>query len=297
MQSILGLMPRPGLLSPVPARLLPRHARRVGARDGAVKELLLASPVHANICPLWPCRSTVRQVDDGATKHLHDRSQAVAMTPFGREALEQGRARVLSRGRWANAVLYLVEHGGQAWVVKDFASRALFVRQSIGRVLISRELSALRRVRSIAGVPQEAFRVDAYALGYRYVPGRTLNHVHLGSRAAEFFAALEHLLRQVHALGGIVHLDLRSSRNVLVTEHDEPVLIDFQSHLSTRWMPAAIRKWIERFDMAGVYKHWARRSPETMGESREMQLREMNRWRRSWILRGYLGVRRSRSTR
>jgi RIO-like serine/threonine protein kinase len=236
-------------------------------------------------------------VDDSATKHLHDAADIVAAAPFGREALEQGCARVLSRGRWANAVLYLVEHKGQAWVVKDFAPRAFFVRQSTGRLLISRELSALQRVQGIAGVPQEAFRVDAYALGYRYVSGQTLNHAQLGPRCAEFFTALEHLLRQVHAVGGIVHLDVRTSRNVLVTEHDEPVLIDFQSHLSTRWMPARIREWIERFDMAGVYKHWARRSPETMGDSREIQLREMNRWRRPRFLRGYLGVRKSRPTR
>jgi RIO-like serine/threonine protein kinase len=152
-------------------------------------------------------------------------------------------------------------------------------------------------VRTIDGVPQQAFRVDAYALAYRYVSGCTLNHAQLGSRAPEFFAALERLLRRVHEVGGLVHLDVRSSRNVLVTEHGKPVLIDFQSHMMTRWMPAGVRDWIERFDMAGVYKHWSRRSPETMGESREMQLRTMNRWRRPGFLRGYLGVRKSSSTR
>jgi hypothetical protein len=34
-----------------------------------------------------------------------------------------------------------------------------------------------------------------------------------------------------------------------------------------------------------------------MGESRELLLNRMNRWRRLWFLRGYLGVRKSRPSR
>ena len=75
-----------------------------------------------------------------------------------------------------------------------------------------------------------------------------------------------------------------------------PMLIDFQSHASTAWMPGPVRRWLEGFDMAGIYKHWARLSPETMGEWRQEQLKEMNRWRRFWILRGYLGARKPTSS-
>lgn len=217
-----------------------------------------------------------------------------ASQPFGREALARSDTRLLSKGRWANAVLYLVEHGGHTWVVKDFEPRAFLVRHVLGRFLIARELAALLRVQGLDGVPQAPFRVDARALAYRFIPGRALNNVQLGARFGEFFVALERLLQQVHDVGEFVHLDVRNSRNILVTEGDEPVLIDFQSHLSTRWMPAAMRRWIEGFDMAGIYKHWARRSPETMGESRHSHLGEMNRWRRLWFLRGYFGVRKSR---
>ena len=236
-----------------------------------------------------------------ASSMLHFRMavslSANAGAPFGREALSRGSTRVLDRGRWANAVLYVVEHAGQTWVVKDFGSRTFLVRHTIGRALIAREVRALRRLRGLAGVPQGAFRLDACALAYRYVPGQPLNLAQLGAGFGEFFTALEALLRQVHEVGGLVHLDVRTSTNVLVNERGEPVLIDFQSHMSTRWLPTKVRRWIEQFDMAGVYKHWARRSPATMGESRETLLSEMNRWRRLWILRGYLGMRKSRPSR
>jgi hypothetical protein len=84
---------------------------------------------------------------------------------------------------------------------------------------------------------------------------------------------------------------MRNGRNVLVSDQGEPVLLDFQSHVGTGWMPARLRRWAERFDLAGVYKHWERRSPETLGEARASLLARANRWRRLWPLRGYFGMR------
>jgi RIO-like serine/threonine protein kinase len=216
--------------------------------------------------------------------------------PFTRAQFEHARGEVLSRGRWANAVLYLHRHEGGRWVVKDFRSRTFAVRNSIGRLLIRREMHALRKLAGIAGVPSGAFRLDAHALAYGFVPGVTLNHADLGARAADFFARLERLLGEVHAAGGILHLDVRNARNVLVSERGEPVLIDFQSHIGTGWMPARLRRWAERFDLAGVYKHWERMSPETMGEARAGVLARVNWWRRFWVLRGYFGMRSSRDS-
>ncbi|MGH8620703.1 MAG: hypothetical protein ACRET3_01085 [Burkholderiales bacterium] len=213
--------------------------------------------------------------------------------PFTREQFEQAPPEVLSRGRWANAVLNLHRHHGERWVVKDFRPRAFAVRNTIGRLLIRREMRALRRLAGVTGVPAGAFRLDAHALAYVFVPGVPLNQADLGRRAVDFFTRLERLLGEVHAVGGIVHLDVRNGRNVLVTEQGGPVLLDFQSHVGTRWMPAPLRRWAERLDLAGVYKHWERRSPETLGESRRGLLARANWWRRLWPLRGYLGTRKS----
>lgn len=211
--------------------------------------------------------------------------------PFTREQFERAPHKELSRGRWGNAVLSLYRQGDETWVVKDFRPRHFAVRNTYGRLLIRRELRALRRLDGLAGVPAGAFRLDAHALAYRFVPGLTLNRADLGQGAAGFFARLEQLLAQIHAAGGLVHLDVRNARNILVADHGGPVLIDFQSHLGTRWMPARLRRWLERVEIAGVYKHWKRRSPETLDEARAEALAHANRWRRLWLLRGYFGVR------
>lgn len=207
-----------------------------------------------------------------------------------REELERAVGQVLSPGRWANAVLRLIQRDGEQWVVKDFRPRPFVVRNTIGRLLVRREMRALRKVAGLAGVPADAFRIDAHALAYRFIPGTPLTQAVEERKSAEFFAAFERLLGEVHARG-IVHLDVRNGRNVLVTDGGRAAVIDFQSHLGTAHLPRAVRGWMERFDMAGVYKHWERHHPQSLGEARAALLAGMNHWRRLWFLRGYFGVR------
>jgi RIO-like serine/threonine protein kinase len=214
--------------------------------------------------------------------------------PFTRAELEQGPRRRLSEGRWANAVLYRFEHGGTSWVVKDFGSRSFLVRNLIGRLLVRREVGGLRRVDGIAGAPSRAFRVDAHALAYRFVPGLTLRRTAKAAIGPDYFPLLERELRDMHGSARLVHLDLRNADNILVGDDGTPSLLDFQSCLGTRWLPPPLRRFVERIDLAAIYKHWARRSPETMGAERIAALASMNRLRPIWVLRGYIGQSRPR---
>ncbi|MGH8631698.1 MAG: hypothetical protein ACREU7_13170 [Burkholderiales bacterium] len=209
--------------------------------------------------------------------------------PFTRAEFESGRGEVLSQGRWANAVLYLFRKDGGLWVVKDFRPRSVFVRETVGTLLTWRELRGLSRIAGISGVPSGTFRLDRHALAYRYAQGASLARPGMSALPTEFYAALERLLQQVHARG-IVHLDVRNARNILVDPDGRPMLLDFQSHLGTRWLPRRLRELVELFDLSGVYKHWAGSQPDSLGETRAEVLKRMNRWRRFWFLRGYMGL-------
>jgi hypothetical protein len=213
--------------------------------------------------------------------------------PFTRRDLELGPRRRLSEGRWANAILYRYERDGCSWVVKDFASRGFLVRNLIGRFLVRRESGFLRRVDGIPAAPRDAFRLDAHALAYLYVPGTSLRLTSRSALAPGFFPALEESLRQMHARARIVHLDLRNAHNILVTDSGAPSLLDFQSCLGTRLLPPPLRRFAESIDLAAIYKHWARRSPDTMGPERTAALARMSRLRPLWVLRGYIGARRT----
>jgi len=214
---------------------------------------------------------------------------------ISRRDLEAGRREQLGEGRWANVVRCRIGDGDSVWVFKDFRPRSFLARNLLGRFLLAREIRGLTRVAGIETPPREALKVDAFSLAYPFLPGRSLREVHRVQLGADFFPALERTVQRMHARVGIVHLDLRNADNILVTEEGRPALLDFQSHLSTRWMPGPLRRFAQEVDFAAVYKHWAKLSPETLGAARAAQLARMNRLRPFWVLSGRVGTRRSGS--
>ena len=209
--------------------------------------------------------------------------------PFVRADLERASRELMRDGRWANARVERVTLGGEVWTVKDFAPRAIWVRNSVGRFLCWRELRALDRLAGIAGIPAEAFRLDAHAIAARYLPGTILGEVPAERAETAFLRSYEALLGAVHARG-VVHLDTGGGSNMLLLDDGGPGLIDFQAALFTERMPARLRRLLEGIDLAGLYKKWARWQPQSLGPRRREIVERMLRWRRLWVLRGYLGV-------
>ena len=218
------------------------------------------------------------------------------MKPFDRAALAAAERHLLRDGRFANARVERVRVAGVDWIFKDFSSRAFVVRHTVGRFLLHREVRALRRLDGIAGVPAQAFRVDAWAMAAHFVPGRALADTPDGPFSTDFLLALEALLRQVHARG-VVHMDTRGGGNLLIDAGGAPGIIDFQAALFTRGMPRALRDWLEGMDLSGVYKKWRRWQPDSLGAERAARLERQNRWRRFWFLRGYFGLSKKRAPR
>jgi len=212
---------------------------------------------------------------------------------FTRAQLGSAERALLRNGRFANARVERLSIGGAQWIFKDFSSRHFLVRNIVGRFLLGRELRALRRLQGIDGIPSDAFRVDAFAMAARFVPGRSLASIKQPQVSTEYLLALEALLQQVHARG-LVHLDTRGGGNLLLRPDGAPGIIDFQAALSTRWMPRALRQWFEAMDLSGVYKKWQRWQPDTLGEQRRTSFERLNQWRRWWFLRGYFGLSKKR---
>lgn len=210
---------------------------------------------------------------------------------FTRADLARAARELMRDGRWANARVERVSLDGEEWTVKDFASRSFWVRNSVGRFLCWRELRALDRLAGVAGIPAEAFRLDAHAIAARYLPGTVLAEVPAERAGTAFLQSYEALLAAVHARG-VVHLDTGGSRNMLLLDDGRPGLIDFQAALFTDRMPARLRRLLEGIDMAGLYKKWARWQPQSLGPRRREIVERMLRWRRVWVLRGYFGVKR-----
>lgn len=209
--------------------------------------------------------------------------------PFTRADLARADRELLRDGRWANARVEKVTLDGVAWTFKDFSSRPFLVRNTIGRFLSRREWRALSRLAGIDGVPGDAFRVDCHAIAARYLSGTLLAKLSAERADTAFLEAYETFLAAVHGRG-IVHLDTGGGSNMLMQDDGRPGLIDFQAALFTARLPGGVRRLLEDIDMAGLYKKWALWQPGTLGPQRRAVLERMQRWRRFWVLRGYLGM-------
>ena len=212
--------------------------------------------------------------------------------PFLREEFERSAPELLHRGRWGNADVYRFRRGEECWVVKDFRSCPPLTRDTFGAWMVRRELSAIRVLAGIPGFPQDAFRLDRLALAYRFMPGREIG-TRQGVPSPAYFEELEELVEKMHGRG-IAHLDIRAAKNILITDQGKPFILDFQSHVPLGKLPRFLRDLLVDVDRSGVYKHWERRFPGSMGAERATLLERMNRWRRFWILKGYLGIKKTR---
>ncbi len=139
--------------------------------------------------------------------------------PFTRADLERGSPRLLARGRWANAVVNLFDHGGTTWVVKDFRERSFLVRNLIGRFLVRREARSLARVA----------RPATHAAGCCFASTRTPSPTatcpaaacaasRRTSRGPSTFRHWNARSRRCTKQAGLAHFDLRNAKNLLVTD-------------------------------------------------------------------------------
>jgi hypothetical protein len=205
---------------------------------------------------------------------------------FTRNLFERVARTCLHHGRWCNADVWRVDVIGVPWVIKDFRTCVALWRWTGGAWMIRRELRVLRTLDGLPGIPAGAFRMDRFALGERFVEGSPLRSLSAGDVPVAFFERLEAMVQAMHARG-IAHLDLRNAGNILMDAAGEPMLLDFPSAINIRWMPGPLRKRMEWIDLSGIYKHWMRLAPGTMGEAREGVLLWQLRNRKWWRIRGY----------
>ena len=192
----------------------------------------------------------------------------------------------LSGGRRANADVFYFNSGEGEWVLKDFSHCAPLIRKTWGRWAVQREYETLLRLQGVEGVPADPFRLDAYAVGYRFVRGCNLRDVAHDVIPDDFFYLLEKTIMQMHDRN-IVHLDMRNRRNILMQSDGKPVLLDFQTSLNLRRVPRHLRALLKDIDLSGVYKLWKRRRPDLFDGHRMKHLDAVNRKRAVWFFKGY----------
>lgn len=204
--------------------------------------------------------------------------------PLSRAGLAASTLRVLRAGRGAKADLLLVDCGSGPLVVKDYAPRGPWARW-LGRHQISRELAAYRRLESIDGFPKLIGRVDRFAMAIEWIDGELLATA--PDRILRGKLYLERLGRVVEGMHrvGVVHLDLRSNKNVILASDGRLVVVDLAAALRFRPGSLAHRWLFPRFqlaDLTGLLKWKQALLVGELTDAERTLMRRQSRWRRLW---------------
>ena len=192
--------------------------------------------------------------------------------------------RVVHPGSATKSAVWIVEGAGTPLLVKDVHGMQPLIRWVYGRRVLRREERVLTALAGAPGVPRLYGRVDGDALAMEYVAAGTL-HRRLPRAVLE--RACDGLSKCVTTLHerGVVHLDLRQKRNVLVDGAGEVVVIDFQSALVLGlrgWRGWLLRR-LAVLDRLAVLKFRARYVPDSLTETERRRAYRAHWIGRFWI--------------
>ena len=229
---------------------------------------IAASEFTANDFAASEGRATGAAGSEGSPHEISDRPSPASVSDMragrgarwkmGRMDLERARVRVLNFGGRTNPdVLCVADSVGRLAVVKDYASRAGWVRRLLAPWLLAREHSMLTRAEGAPGVPRVLGRIDRLALALEYADGAPLRRrEHAHSVAPSYFVALEAILDSLGARG-LWYADLRSPTNLLMTRAGAPVLVDLAG-ASRRLLPESWIRLHQRRALAKLRRRFAR---------------------------------------
>jgi hypothetical protein len=136
----------------------------------------------------------------------------------------------------ADVLLY--ELDGRRVAVKDYTPRPAWIRNTLGRMLVRREVAAYRAASGLQSVPPLLGRVGPFAFAVSWVDAEPLSRLAGRPVAPAVFDRLEAALARLHARG--IALGDLHHRDVLVSEAGEVTVVD----LATAWLaPATAPRW------------------------------------------------------
>ena len=187
------------------------------------------------------------------------------------------KERVLrDKGGFLSPAVSVVEHEGRPAVLKDYRRKNAVTRGLLAPALVRREFAVLRHLEGIPGIPKAYAILEKRALLLEYVEGRTLGKFKAGELPDLVFERLCQTVRAMHARG-VVHLDLRQKKNILVAG-DRPWLLDFANAVKGR-LTAALRA----VDESALLKFKQRNWPHLVTDADREALKSHKFLRKFWI--------------
>lgn len=122
------------------------------------------------------------------------------------------------------ANVYLEQHDGEQYIVKDYSASPTLVRNSLCRFMLNREIRTLKKLNGIHGIPHYLGPVGKHGYRMQYIDGDLPSTETMGTEGG-LLEQLERIVEQMH-LVGITHNDLRTT-NLILSKDKQLYLIDF----------------------------------------------------------------------
>jgi predicted Ser/Thr protein kinase len=182
-------------------------------------------------------------------------------------------------GLWS-PVISLVDHDGRPAVLKDYRTKNALTRNLLAPVLVRREAEVLRHLDGVAGIPK-LFRADELSLVTEFVDGQHPGRV--DKLPDEAFRRLAATVRAMHDRG-VVHLDLRQKKNILVDRSMRPWLVDFANAMivGPRSPLRPLFSKLKAIDESALVKFKARYWPRLLTEADRDAMKRQRFLRRLW---------------
>jgi len=182
------------------------------------------------------------------------------------------REKVLIKGRFSKADVFIANSAGRRFIVKDFSKKGFWERNLIGRIVIDREARAYAALADIDGLPSHFKLLSPYAIAIEYLEGKDLGGLGRGEIGPGVVLQIERIVDELHEHGW-VHLDLHRRTNIMLID-GKVFVVDLASSLHAGNIPL-IGRYLTRLigiaDRLSLIKMKAIFSPELM-TARERKL-------------------------
>ncbi|MGE5174599.1 MAG: hypothetical protein ACM3MD_12305 [Betaproteobacteria bacterium] len=143
--------------------------------------------------------------------------------------------KVLVKGRFTKADVFITRLGGQRFVVKDYVQKGFWERNLVGRIVIGRESRAYAALTGINGLPLHFKRLSPFSFAVEYLEGKDLGALERGEIGTEVMRQFERIVHELHERGW-VHLDLHRRTNILLID-GKVYVVDLASALHPGSIP------------------------------------------------------------
>lgn len=190
-------------------------------------------------------------------------------TSMNHAELLQTRTRLLAPEGGTRPGVWILERGDERAVIKDYHICSGRFKRFIAPIMVRREVTALRMLDGLSGIPQLLQQVDKLCFVMEYCEASGLDRDHPEDWPNPDWAQLAAVVQAMHGRG-LAHCDMRRSSNILFDAQGQPYLVDFAAHVKRgrAWNP--ISAWIFRkfteADRSAIAKLKNRVDPDALSE-------------------------------